>query len=81
MERPGHAPGLHVICADIAGWRPELLARHRAQDDQVLEHAPRILALDIPDALWIAIQSLAEIHPAVLAEGIDGDARLGIDLL
>ena len=41
VKGPDQRAGAHVERADVAGRRGVLLVRRRAEDDQVLEHAPR----------------------------------------
>src|SRR4051794_22870878 len=81
VERPDELAAQDVVRAQIAGRIAVALARRGAEDDQVLENATGSAALDIADALRVAPEALAQIDPSVVAERVDGDARLEIDLL
>ena len=63
--------GADVVGADVAGRRAVALAGDRAHDDQVLENAAGVPALDVADALRVAVEALAQIDAAVLAERVD----------
>src|SRR6185436_529955 len=55
--------------------------RRRTEDDEIFEHASGSPALYIAHCLRVAPQALSQIHPSVITEGVDGDARLQVDLL
>ena len=73
--------GDDVVGANIAGRREIVFAGRRAQDDQVLENASRIVGLNPRDRLRIAAQAFAKIDQPVLPERQNRLAGAGVDLL
>ena len=68
VKRPALAPGVDVERADVAGRRWQRLGHDRSDDQEIaVEHARRVHA-DAERARVTALESLAQIDPAALAE-------------
>src|SRR5205823_4503921 len=81
VEGPERLAGDHVEGAQIAGRRAVALAGRGAQDDRILPDVPGRAGLHAADRLRIAAQAFAQVHAAVVAERVNGDAGLDVDLL
>src|SRR5262249_2666086 len=81
VKLPRELAGDDVVGANVAGRGEVGLAGGRAENDEVLEDLAGRIRHDPRDGLRIAHESFTNIDDAVGAEGADGLARGGVDLL
>src|SRR5262249_928538 len=81
VECPDQLAAQDVISAQIARRIAVSFAGSGSHNDQVLEHPAGRSALDITNRFRIPPEPFPQIDASVLAERVDGDAGLEIDLL
>src|SRR5207247_10168261 len=81
VERPGRLSGEHIVGAKVSGRIGIDFAWRRTENNQVLENVSGRSGLNLAHGLRIAPKTLSQIHPAVIAEGIDRHSGTRVRLL